>query len=57
MKSATARQMACWNGTNQFVTCDVCRRVFWEGTHWQRMRALMDSVAGAPEPPDLSAAQ
>ncbi len=20
---------------NQFVTCDVCRRVFWEGTHWQ----------------------
>ncbi|CAM2194742.1 Mut7-C RNAse domain-containing protein [Paraburkholderia sp. A1RI_3L] len=28
----------------QFVTCDVCRRVFWEGTHWQRMRALMDSV-------------
>ncbi|MCX4143477.1 MULTISPECIES: Mut7-C RNAse domain-containing protein [Paraburkholderia] len=42
---------------NQFVTCDVCRRVFWEGTHWQRMRALIDSVAGAPEPPDLSAAQ
>ncbi|RDK01700.1 Mut7-C RNAse domain-containing protein [Paraburkholderia lacunae] len=33
----------------QFVTCDVCRRVFWEGTHWQRMRALMDSVAGAPD--------
>jgi uncharacterized protein len=31
---------------SQFVTCDVCRRVFWEGTHWQRMRALMDSLAG-----------
>jgi uncharacterized protein len=30
----------------RFVTCDVCQRVFWEGTHWQRMRALMDSVAG-----------
>jgi uncharacterized protein len=29
----------------QFVTCDVCLRVFWEGTHWQRMRALMDSLA------------
>ena len=28
-----------------FVTCDVCQRVFWEGTHWQKMRALMDSVA------------
>ncbi|CAB3805478.1 Mut7-C RNAse domain-containing protein [Paraburkholderia fynbosensis] len=36
---------------NQFVTCDVCRRVFWEGTHWQRMRALIDSVAVAPERP------
>jgi hypothetical protein len=22
--------------------------VFWEGTHWQRMRALMDSVAATP---------
>jgi uncharacterized protein with PIN domain len=31
----------------QFVTCDVCRRVFWEGSHWRRMRALMDSVAPA----------
>ena len=36
---------------NQFVTCDVCQRVFWEGTHWQRMRALMDSMAAAPERP------
>jgi uncharacterized protein with PIN domain/sulfur carrier protein ThiS len=36
---------------HQFVTCDVCRRVFWEGTHWQRMRALMDSVSGKPEHP------
>jgi uncharacterized protein len=36
---------------SQFVTCDVCQRVFWEGTHWQRMRALMDSVAAAPERP------
>ena len=38
----------------QFVTCDVCRRVFWEGTHWQRMRALMDSVAAAPGQPARS---
>jgi uncharacterized protein with PIN domain len=37
---------------NLFVTCDVCRRVFWEGTHWQRMRALIDSVAPAPDEPD-----
>jgi uncharacterized protein with PIN domain len=31
----------------QFVTCDVCQRVFWEGSHWRRMRALMDSVTNA----------
>jgi uncharacterized protein with PIN domain len=31
----------------RFVTCDVCRRVFWEGSHWQRMRAVMDSVTRA----------
>lgn len=28
----------------QFVTCDVCRRIFWEGSHWKRMRTLVDSV-------------
>ncbi|MBW0448779.1 twitching motility protein PilT [bacterium M00.F.Ca.ET.228.01.1.1] len=38
----------------QFVTCDVCRRVFWEGTHWQRMRALIDSVAARPAATDAS---
>ncbi|WP_322055356.1 Mut7-C RNAse domain-containing protein [Paraburkholderia bannensis] len=31
---------------SRFVTCDVCARVFWEGTHWRRMRALIDDVAG-----------
>jgi uncharacterized protein with PIN domain len=30
----------------QFVTCDICNRIFWEGTHWKRMRALMDSLLG-----------
>lgn len=30
----------------QFVTCDVCGRVFWEGTHWKHMRELVDSVTG-----------
>ncbi|WP_206950828.1 Mut7-C ubiquitin/RNAse domain-containing protein [Trinickia acidisoli] len=29
---------------SQFVTCDVCKRVFWEGSHWQRMRTLIDSL-------------
>ena len=40
----------------RFVTCDVCERVFWEGSHWQRMRALMDGLTrqtGGPlETPD-----
>jgi uncharacterized protein with PIN domain len=29
---------------NRFSTCDVCRRVFWEGSHWRHMRALLNEV-------------
>lgn len=29
---------------DSFATCKVCRRVFWEGVHWQRMRALLEDV-------------
>ncbi|WP_246590958.1 Mut7-C ubiquitin/RNAse domain-containing protein [Georgfuchsia toluolica] len=25
----------------RFTTCDVCGRVFWEGSHWKKMRALL----------------
>lgn len=32
---------------DRFATCDVCRRVFWEGSHWRRMRALVDEVVGS----------
>jgi uncharacterized protein with PIN domain len=28
----------------RFVTCDCCRRVFWEGSHWRCMRALVDEL-------------
>lgn len=31
---------------DRFVTCDVCLRVFWEGSHWRRMRELVDEVMG-----------
>jgi uncharacterized protein with PIN domain len=34
----------------RFVTCDVCHRVFWEGSHWRRMRDLMDRVTRAAPP-------
>jgi uncharacterized protein with PIN domain len=27
-----------------FVTCDVCGGVFWQGSHWQRMRAVLAGV-------------
>lgn len=30
----------------RFSTCDVCRRVFWEGSHWRSMRALVERVTG-----------
>jgi hypothetical protein len=32
----------------RFSRCQGCARVFWEGTHWQRMRALLDRLPGAP---------
>ena len=33
---------------DRFVTCHHCARVFWEGSHWRRMRALVDDLmAGA----------
>ena len=31
----------------RFAVCDGCARVFWEGTHWQRMRRLVDSLIAA----------
>ena len=34
---------------SRFVTCDVCRRVFWEGSHWKRMRAVIDALAPPAE--------
>lgn len=31
----------------RFSTCDVCQRVFWEGSHWRRMRSLLDACIPA----------
>jgi uncharacterized protein with PIN domain len=28
----------------RFSTCDVCGRVYWEGSHWQNMRRLLDGI-------------
>jgi len=29
----------------KFTTCDCCGRIYWEGSHWQRMTALFNSSA------------
>ena len=28
----------------RFSTCPVCKRIFWEGSHWQRMRAMVENL-------------
>jgi len=30
-----------------FTTCDVCHRVFWKGSHWRRMQAVLDEAPQA----------
>ena len=34
----------------QFTTCDVCGRVYWQGSHWRRMRALLDEALSLHSP-------
>ncbi len=31
-----------------FSTCAVCRRVYWEGSHWQRMHMLLQQALAPP---------
>lgn len=31
----------------RFSTCQVCRRIFWEGSHWHRMRERLAQVVAA----------
>ena len=31
---------------DHFTNCKLCGRVFWEGSHWQRMRRLLDAAIG-----------
>jgi len=35
---------AVYDRHQRFSTCDRCQRVFWEGSHWQRMRKLVDEL-------------
>lgn len=38
VQPALAERTPCFN------MCDGCARVYWEGSHWRRMRALVDSL-------------
>jgi len=31
----------------QFMQCPFCLRVYWRGTHWQRMKKALGEIAGA----------
>ncbi len=35
---------------DDFRTCDRCGRVYWKGTHWQRMRALLETAMDGAVP-------
>lgn len=32
----------------EFCRCDRCEHVFWEGTHWRRIRAVREELEGSP---------
>jgi uncharacterized protein with PIN domain len=32
-------------GQEEFSTCDLCGRVFWKGSHWQRMMGVLERAA------------
>lgn len=31
-----------------FMRCPACRRIYWEGTHWKRMRSVLAQLLPAP---------
>jgi uncharacterized protein with PIN domain len=34
----------------EFSTCELCHRVYWKGSHWKRMSALLEASFGPPQP-------
>ncbi len=37
---------------NHFSTCDTCQRIFWKGSHWQRMLSQLDECMAGSQPPE-----
>ena len=33
---------------HEFSTCDLCHRIYWKGSHWKRMNALLEASLGPP---------
>jgi uncharacterized protein with PIN domain len=33
----------------QFRTCEVCHRVYWKGSHWRRMSAVLEALLGSAQ--------
>ncbi|WP_313086380.1 Mut7-C RNAse domain-containing protein [Pseudomonas sp.] len=36
-----------WQRQSRFLGCERCHKVFWEGSHWQDMRALLEAMQRA----------
>ena len=37
---------------DRFCTCPSCKRIFWEGSHWKRMRGWLDQLPNRIGPAD-----
>ena len=38
----------------RFARCPGCERIYWEGSHWARMRAMLGSILAEALPPDAA---
>lgn len=34
-----------WRTQNQYMQCPLCHRIYWRGTHWQRMNAELNELS------------
>jgi hypothetical protein len=33
---------------SQYMQCPACQRVYWQGTHWQRMSRELEKIVSEP---------
>jgi len=34
---------------NLFHKCNICKRVYWQGTHWGNMQRYLESIGVSPQ--------